>query len=116
MVSNMVLSLFSIGTELLEESGFSSRHVVEALEPLFLGNVKNILRNGIKDSLTGPVERNDVSTILKHLEALDNIKTKDHRQDKYKELYKILSLNLVKIAKDKHPDRDYDKLTEELLK
>ena len=116
MVSNMVLCLFSIGTELLEESGFSSRHVVEALEPLFLGNVKNILRNGIKDSLTGPIERNDVSTVLKHLEALDNINTKDHRQDKYKELYKILSLKLVEIAKEKHPDRDYDKLTKELKK
>lgn len=105
IVSNLVIALVDFGVENLSKCGFSKEEALEALYPLMYNNIKNIGDKGIINSLTGPVERNDIETIEKHLE---DFKEKD------RELYKLLSRRLLKIAEIKNKDRCYKKLDDML--
>lgn len=89
MVSNLVLSLINIGTSYLKSFNLSEEEALRALKPLIYGNINNIFENGFLNSLTGPVVRGDLETIMKHKASL----YKDHE-----ELYDILSLNLLELA------------------
>lgn len=100
-VSNHVISLAQIGISLLEECGFSEDEANKALYPLMLNNIINIGQNGIVSSLTGPVERGDLDTVIKHIKCLKN------EDDKV--IYKLLSKKLVEIAKRKS-NVDYKKI------
>lgn len=102
-VSNFVTGLFAAGNSLLEECGFSRDNAREALLPLFLDNAKTLAAKEPVQALTGPVERADLETIQKHLAVL---------KDDEKMLYCQLSQNLVRLARQKHPDRQkgYDAL------
>lgn len=102
-VSNLVCGLFEEGIELLERCGFEHDEAMMALAPMLLNNAKSLSRVGPERALTGPVERNDIYTVRKHLKALD---------DKENEIYRVLSSVLVKIAKNKHPQRAYEELSE----
>ncbi|GAA0179836.1 Rossmann-like and DUF2520 domain-containing protein [Clostridium sediminicola] len=104
-VSNLVLSLFDIGCDYLKLCDVPRKDAKDALLPLICSNIQNIKENDFMDALTGPIERGDVNTIQKHINVLN---------ENNKELYKILSLNLLKIAKDKNKERDYSEL-EKLL-
>ena len=55
---------------------------IEALYPLIEFNIRNIKKKGIIESLTGPVERCDISTIKGHCEVLS---------DEDRALYMLLS-------------------------
>jgi predicted short-subunit dehydrogenase-like oxidoreductase (DUF2520 family) len=44
-----------------------------ALMPLINGTVKNIENIGIPKALTGPIARGDFTTILKHLDCLEEM-------------------------------------------
>lgn len=88
-VSNLILSLLSKGTSYFMELGLSENEALNALKPLVEGNIKSIFEKGFVNSLTGPVSRGDVSTVKKHLSVL---KAED------KDLYKNLSLNLLKLT------------------
>lgn len=102
MASNLVIGLYCIATQFLEGCGFSYASANEVLKPLFLNNAENICKNGCSDALTGPVDRNDLNTICEHLSAL---KSNDKSIDA---IYRLLSNELIKIAKQKYPDRNYD--------
>jgi predicted short-subunit dehydrogenase-like oxidoreductase (DUF2520 family) len=43
---------------------------LNALLPLIEGTIANLRQVGLKDALTGPIERGDIQTVLNHLEAL----------------------------------------------
>ncbi|MBR6770516.1 MAG: DUF2520 domain-containing protein [Lachnospiraceae bacterium] len=100
--SNLVVGLYDKAVQLLQECGLSAEFSAQALKPLFLGNAENIGGLGVIQALTGPVERADEMTIEKHLAILEG-------EDR--EIYRLLSKQLVKIAKQKHPERDYEKLS-----
>lgn len=102
-VSNLVCGLFEEGIGLLEYCGFEHDEAVKALAPMLLNNAEALSRIGPEKALTGPVERNDIYTVKKHLEVLDG---------KENEIYRALSCILVKIAKNKHPERNYKELME----
>ncbi|MCM1284867.1 MAG: DUF2520 domain-containing protein [Acetobacter sp.] len=99
MSSNLVIGLYHIALSLLEECGFSRFTAIDVLNPLFLNNAESLCKNGCVNALTGPVDRNDLQTVREHLSVLDNA-----------DLYKILSKELIKIANEKYPDRDYNEL------
>lgn len=101
VVSNHVIALAELGNELLMKCGFSEMEAMSALYPLMLNNIKNIGEKGIKESLTGPVERGDSDTIIRHMNCLN---------EEDKELYKLLSKKLVNIAKEKNKNRNYSNL------
>lgn len=97
--SNLVAGLYDIAAGMLEECGLSEEFSGQALRPLFLGNTKKIAALGAAPALSGPVERADDATVKKHLDALSG---------EQREIYRLLSGQLVKLAKQKNPDREYD--------
>lgn len=99
--SNLVTGLFAVAQKLLGECGFSAEEAQLALTPLFLGNARAVTESGPIDSLTGPVERDDMTTVQKHMSVLSG----DELQ-----AYTAVSRCLISIAQKKHPDRDYGDL------
>lgn len=103
--SNLVTGLLAISQDLLMQCGFDENQAARAIRPLFLGNANAAADKGPVESLTGPVERCDTDTVLKHLRVLDG---------DVREAYIAVSKCLVSVAKKKHGDRDYGKLLEAL--
>lgn len=103
VLSNELVAVLDMGYSLLEECGFSRDEAVKATQNLVLGNLKSVLENGCVNALTGPVERNDLQTVKKHVESL---------QGEDRQIYILLAKRLVNLAKAKNGDRDYLKLAE----
>ena len=100
--SNLVAGLYDLAAGLLKDCGLSESFAGHALQPLFMGNAENVVSVGAVRALTGPVERADITTVEKHLVALEG---------EEREIYRLLSRHLVDVAKQKNPDRDYCKLS-----
>ena len=105
--SNLVLGLYAFSAKLLENCGFSENAAREALRYLFVQNAEHAAEVGLSDALTGPVERGDIDTVRKHLAALNQLEGVEQV-----EIYRLLSKEVVSLAKDKHPERDYSGLCE----
>jgi predicted short-subunit dehydrogenase-like oxidoreductase (DUF2520 family) len=106
--SNYLVSLFHKTQSYLEEEGLEDG--LEILKPLIHQTLTNIMEKGASEALTGPVSRGDVSSILKHLDALGG--KKDTRQ-----LYKLLGLEAVKITRKRGAlDENVLKKTESLFR
>ncbi|OFI06752.1 prephenate dehydrogenase [Clostridium acetireducens DSM 10703] len=102
-VSNLALALLNLGCKYMENCGVSSEDSLKALFPLIESNIMNIKERGFLKSITGPIERGDIGTVMSHLEVIP---------DEDKPLYKNLSLVLLQIAREKHSEKDYSKLNE----
>lgn len=98
LVSNCILAIINIASDYLNEYGFSNDEAINALYPLIVTNINNIMDSGIINSLTGPVERNDIDTIIKHCNSIN----KEHLES-----YKGLSREILKIAELKNGNMDY---------
>ena len=96
--SNLYVALISTAVKYFDEINISEKDALNALLPLMKANINNLVAKGIINSLTGPIERGDSNTILKHLE-------KSMQEDK--EIYLGLSRILLNIAQDKNTERDY---------
>lgn len=103
MLSNELVALLDMGYSLLEQCGFSRDEAVNATQNLVLGNVNSVLENGCVNALTGPVERNDLQTVKKHVDSL---------QGEDRQIYILLAKRLVKLAKARNKDRDYGEMSE----
>ena len=68
--------------------------------------MEHCLNDGCVEALTGPIERNDITTVLKHLNILNG---------KSKEIYKAVSRQVLDVAESKNENRDYSKM-EDILK
>ena len=101
LVSNHVLGVIDAGMHLLEECGFTTDEAYEAMTPLILNNVQAACEKGCREALTGPVERNDVETVDHHLSVLSGTA---------KDIYLSVGNELVIMAKEKHPERDYSRM------
>ncbi|WP_446899715.1 Rossmann-like and DUF2520 domain-containing protein [Clostridium sp. LBM24168] len=98
-VSNLVLSLLNIGCEYLKNCGIDEKDCMNSLMPLIENNIANIKNKGFLGALTGPVERGDIETLKCHLDIMPY-------EDL--ELYRRLSMNLVKLSEQKHGKNCYD--------
>lgn len=104
--SNLVIGLIGLSEQLLVECGFDKESAHNALVPIIKGNVEHIINDGYEKALTGPIERNDIETVKKHLAVLEgNSRT----------AYQTVSRQVLDIAKMKNEDRDYCKM-EDVLK
>lgn len=83
---------------LLAECGFSDETSLALLRPLVQNNVDSMLEKGTVEALTGPVERGDIETVRKHLDALQG--------GVAEAIYRDLGNVLVDLAKQKHPEWD----------
>lgn len=106
MSSNLAVGLYHIAQRLLAGCSFSAAEAAAVLNPLFLGNAENVCRAGCASALTGPVDRNDIATVRAHLAALDD--------PAISAVYRLLSTELVAIAKQKYPDKPYRELEDVL--
>ncbi len=71
MVSNYLVTLMKLATDLWSEFGLTREEAVAALLPLIRGTVINLDNMGLPESLTGPISRGDIGTIKKHLHGLE---------------------------------------------
>ena len=69
--SNYVVTLFSVGVNLLTQAGLTPTQASAALLSLTQGAVRNLATVGLPAALTGPIRRGDAETIVRHLTALD---------------------------------------------
>lgn len=97
VASNLVVGILDMAIEMLMECGFDKTKAMEALTPLATGNVNSVMEKGPKDALTGPVSRGDELTVNKHLQVLS---------DDEKEIYRLLSLRLLRLANLPEADND----------
>ena len=103
MVSNQIVALADMGTVLLVKCGFSEAAAAEALSPLLLVN-----------ALTGPIERGDAQTVSKHLQEIRKFAAESTVGQDILTAYTALSKQLIRIAQQKHPQKDYKHLEKEL--
>jgi len=68
--SNYFVVVEAVAQRLLRHAGLSDAEAWQALRPLVEGTFENLSRQEPMAALTGPVERGDVATIRRHLEAL----------------------------------------------
>lgn len=99
--SNAMIALAQTAIDLLSECGFDEENAERALGPLMLHNVESMIKLGSKSALTGPVERGDSATILRHFSCLS---------EEDKALYRLLSVKLLAVARRKNPEKSYDAL------
>ncbi|MCI8478033.1 MAG: DUF2520 domain-containing protein [Oscillospiraceae bacterium] len=102
IASNLVCALVQESLELLETCGFSQEEGLRAITPLLRSNITHILQDGPIQALTGPVERCDTATAVKHLACLPDRETQLR--------YRTVSQKLVQMARQKHPELDYGPL------
>ena len=106
VASNLVCGLYGLGIRLMTECGFNQEQAEDALRGLFRDNAIGAAEKGPVVQLTGPLERNDVSTVRAHLAALDESQIP---------LYIEASKEALILAKAKNETRDYSEM-ERLLK
>lgn len=99
MASNHVLALIELSAQLLQECGFKEEEAYRSLETLVCENVANGMKYGAMEALTGPIERNDIGTVKKHLGVLPK---------EAEGIYRDLGKKLIEISKRKNPGRDYN--------
>lgn len=114
MVSNQIVALANMGTALLVKCGFSEAAAAEALSPLLLGNAQSVAEKGAVNALTGPIERGDAQTVSKHLQEIRKFAAESTVGQDILTAYTALSKQLIRIAQQKHPHKDYKHLEKEL--
>lgn len=102
MASNLVCGLIDQSLALMKRCGFGEEEAVKALASILMGNMSHIAEKGPTASLTGPVERNDIETIRKHIDCLADSDEQN--------IYRLLSSRLIHMAETRHPDRDYEEM------
>lgn len=89
-VCNLLCALFYIGEDIMDKIGIE----LQPFFPIIKATLKNIENKGPLMSLTGPIVRGDMETVLSHLEAMEGMEL-------YKKVYKSLSLVALNMAKER---------------
>ena len=105
--SNLYCALVDESLSLMQQCGFDEKEALMALKPLMMANLENILEKGPKLALTGPIERNDICTVKRHLQAM--------KTDFERHYYAQSALAVVSLAQKKHPQNNYS-LMQQILK
>ncbi len=92
LVSNDVVALLAMGTELLQSIGLGRRRALDSLMPLLRGTLAQIDHCGLDGPLTGPAIRGDVDTLRAHLRCLSRGSPED------REIHRLLSIRLARLA------------------
>jgi predicted short-subunit dehydrogenase-like oxidoreductase (DUF2520 family) len=95
VVSNYLVTVLDLGMKLLESTGIPASMATRALLPLIRGTINNVENIGIPHALTGPIARGDVSTVLNHLNCMEDMAPELVR------LYTMLGFYTAPIAYEK---------------
>ena len=85
-----------------KECGFEQEDCYTLLGSLVRENVATMVEHGTEFALTGPIERNDIETVKKHLTVCSDSRIKN--------TYCNIGQELIDIAQKKYPNRDYTAL------
>lgn len=102
LASNYMLGLFQMSVDLLKECGFEQEDCYTLLGSLVRENIATMVEHGTEFALTGPIERNDIETVKKHLTVCSDSRIKN--------TYCNIGQELIDIAQKKYPNRDYTAL------
>ncbi len=92
LVCNLFCALMYAGEDLMREIGIG----LEPYIPIIRATLKNIEQKGPLKSLTGPIVRGDMDTIISHLEAIED---KGMIKDVYKTLSRV-AVEMVRLRRD----------------
>ncbi|MGI5911246.1 MAG: Rossmann-like and DUF2520 domain-containing protein [Syntrophomonadaceae bacterium] len=95
VVSNYLVTLIDLGIKLLESTGIPRHKALRALLPLITGTMNNVQKIGIPGALTGPIARGDLSTVIKHLDCLEEV------TPEFLKLYSLLGFHTSQVAVEK---------------
>lgn len=95
VVSNYLATIVDLGVKFLEAAGISRPAATRALLPLIFGTVNNIQSIGVPQALTGPIARGDLSTVVKHLERIEE------KVPELLRLYSCLGYDTASVARAK---------------
>ncbi len=93
--SNLFVGIEDMAVNLLSQCGIEEKDARNLIKPLVEVTEKNIWEKGTLKALTGPVEREDVETVKKHLSTLTKY------EHAYKKVYTELSKHLVTMVEKK---------------
>ena len=102
VMSNLVCALADESLSLMLSCGFEKDEALAALRPLAVSNIDRIFSTDPVTALTGPVERNDVETVRKHLDCLTDSSDRD--------IYTAASLRLTEMAQQSRSEQDYTEM------
>lgn len=94
-LSTLARQVENIGSKKIRINGFNKLSFFNIYTPLAATTLDNIARKGAVNSLSGPVERNDSETIIKHLDALKAYPTD------VLPIYLLLGIETAKLALEK---------------
>jgi predicted short-subunit dehydrogenase-like oxidoreductase (DUF2520 family) len=94
LVSNDVVALLSLASDLLESIGVPRSKALAALLPLTRGTLSHAEAGGLEGALTGPVARGDVETTAAQLRSLSR------RSRAGADAHRLLALRLLALAED----------------
>ncbi len=92
MACNYQMTLVDAALELMEFAGIGRDAALDALGPILRETTENVLKLGPEGALTGPIRRGDVSTIRRHLAAVDEASPETRR------LYVAAGLRTIALA------------------
>ncbi len=95
VASNYLVTLENFALHLLYKAGLSENRAYEILEPLIYGTLNNIKNRGIKNSLTGPIAREDIQIVSSHIKDINKY------CPEFSPLYKLLGKHTLEIAQAK---------------
>ena len=101
MASNLVCGIYGAAIKMMESCGFDFDTSNEMLIGLFRDNAMGIADKGLINQLTGPIDRNDVVTVMSHLKTIP---------EEMKPLYVEASKYALEIAKEKNKENDYSEM------
>ncbi len=115
--SNFLIGNMFKAVSLLKSSGINENESLKLLNPIVRSSIKNVYRFGIEKALSGPVERGDIDTIKKHVEALKKLKSNSEVNVTLLS-YAIQSLQLVEIVESKKDGQplNFDEVQQYLLR
>ncbi len=90
IVCNLLCTLLYAGEDIMDKIGIE----LQPFFPIIKATLNNIENKGPLMSLTGPIVRGDVETVLSHLEAMQGMEL-------YKKVYRSLSLVALDMAKER---------------
>jgi predicted short-subunit dehydrogenase-like oxidoreductase (DUF2520 family) len=96
VTSNFMVALAHIAMKIYEKIGLNEKTTLQLLRPIMFQTLENLQQLGIADSLTGPVVRNDLSTISNHSRILKQL------NPDFQNVYKDLTAICFRITKHKN--------------
>lgn len=114
-ISNFLVGNIHSAEKIFKHTGLTQKDFTEIFTPILRTTVQNVLMKGSIGSLSGPLERGDITVVEKHIGILQH-EMKDEPDILRK--YLSQSIGLLKTAREKNPGKiqKYDELELRLKK